>query len=67
MSCLGAKLRGFPYLNFAFACVLYNVWWLVDLLVKLAINGEYRTYKPRVDANQFRIVARQCYSFDLPD
>jgi putative transposase len=52
---------------FAFACVLYNVWRLVDLLVKLAIDGENRSYSPRVDANQFLTVAKQFYGLDPPD
>lgn len=51
----------------AFACVLYNVRRLVDLLVKLAIDGEHRTYKPLVDANQFQTVAKQWYGLDPPD
>lgn len=53
--------------NFVFACVLYNVWRLVDLLVKLAIDGENRSYNPRVDANQFLTVAKQCYGLGPPD
>jgi putative transposase len=32
--------RDYRFFNFAFACVLYNVWRLVDPLVKLAIDGE---------------------------
>ena len=48
----------YRFFNFAFACVLYNVWRLVDLLVKIALDGEYRSYAPRVDANQFLIVAK---------
>jgi hypothetical protein len=34
----------------------YNVWRLVDLLVKLAIDGENKSYESRVDANQFLTV-----------
>jgi putative transposase len=59
--------RDYRFFNFAFACVLYNVWRLVDLLVKLAIDGENRTYAPRVDANQFLTVAKQFYGLDPPD
>ena len=59
--------RNYRFFNFVFACVLYNVWRLVDLLVKLAIDGENRTYKPRVDANQFLTVAKQFYGLDPPD
>ncbi|ADJ16429.1 MULTISPECIES: transposase [Halococcaceae] len=59
--------RDYRFFNFAFACVLYNVWRLVDLLVKIAIDGEDLTYKPRVDANQFLTVAKQYYGLDPPD
>ena len=59
--------RDYRFFNFVFACVLYNVWRLVDLLVKLAISGENRTYAPRVDANQFLTVAKQWYGLDPPD
>lgn len=51
--------RNYRFFNFAFACVLYNVWRLVDLLVKLAIDDEHRTDKPLVDANQLLTVAKQ--------
>lgn len=59
--------RDYRFFNFAFACVLYNVWRLVDLLVKIAIEGKYTSYSPRVDANQFLTVAKQCYGLDPPD
>ncbi len=59
--------RDYRFFNFVFECVLYNVWRLVDLLVKLAIDGENRSYAPRVDANQFLTVAKQCYGLDPPD
>ncbi len=59
--------RDYRFFNFAFACILYNVWRLVDLLVKLALDGENRTYKPLVDANQFLTVAKQWYGLDPPD
>jgi putative transposase len=59
--------RDYRFFNFVFACVLYNVWRLVDLLVKLALDSEYRSYAPRVDANQFLTVAKQCYGLDPPD
>ena len=59
--------RDYRFFNFVFACVLYNVWRLVDLLVKLAIDGENRSYAPRVDANQFLTVAKNCYGLDPPD
>jgi putative transposase len=59
--------RDYRFFNFVFACVLYNVWRLVDLLVKLAIDGENGSYAPRVDANQFLTVAKQFYGLDPPD
>jgi putative transposase len=59
--------RDYRFFNFAFACVLYNVWRLVDLLVKLALDGEHRSYTPLVDANQFLTVAKQFYGLDPPD
>jgi putative transposase len=59
--------RDYRFFNFAFACVLYNVWRLVDLLVKLAIDGENTSYAPRVDANQFLTVAKQFHGLDPPD
>jgi putative transposase len=59
--------RDHRFFTFAFACVLYNVWRLVDLLVKLALDGEYRSYAPLVDANQFLTVAKQWYGLDPPD
>lgn len=59
--------RDYRFFNFAFACVLYNVWRLVDLLVKLALDGGHRTDKPLVDANQFLTVAKQFYGLDPPD
>ncbi len=62
-----SKRHTYRFFNFAFACVLYNVWRLVDLLVKLAIEGENATYSPRVDANQFLTVAKKFYGLDPPD
>lgn len=62
-----SKRHTYRFFNFVFACVLYNVWRLVDLLVKLAIEGENATYAPRVDANQFLTVAKKFYGLDPPD
>jgi len=39
----------------------------VDLLVKLAIDGENKSYAPRVDANQFLTVAKKYHGLDPPD
>lgn len=62
-----SKNPQYRFFNFAFACVLYNVWRLVDLLVKLAIDGGNAEYAPRVDANQFLTVAKKYYGLDPPD
>ncbi|ELZ97382.1 putative transposase (ISH7) [Haloferax mediterranei ATCC 33500] len=62
-----SKRHTYRFFNFVFACVLYNVWRLVDLLVNLAIEGENSTYAPRVDANQFLTVAKKYYGLDPPD
>jgi putative transposase len=61
-----SKNHGYRFFNFAFACVLYNVWRIVDLLVKLAIEDD-PDYAPRVDANQFLTVAKKYYGLDPPD
>ncbi|SFJ67749.1 transposase, partial [Natronobacterium gregoryi] len=62
-----SKRHTYRFFNFVFACVLYNVWRLVDLLVKLAIESENSTYEPCVDANQFLTVAKIFYGLDPPD
>jgi IS4 transposase len=56
----------YRFFNFMFACVLYNTWRLVDLLVKLSLE-EHPDYAPRVDANQFLTIAKQYYGLDPPD
>ncbi len=56
----------YRFFNFMFACVLYNVWRLVDLLVKLSLEAN-PDYLPRVDANQFVTIAKQYYGLDPPD
>ncbi len=55
----------YRFFNFMFACVLYNTWRLVDLLVKLSLE-ESPEYSPRVDANQFVTIAKQYYGLDPP-
>lgn len=52
--------------NFAFACVL-NMWGLVDLLVKLAIDGENASYTPKIDGNRFLTHAKKYSGLDPPD
>jgi len=61
-----SKDHEYRFFNFVFACVLYNVWRLVDLLVKLSLEDE-PGYKPRVDANQFLTYAKKYYGLDPPD
>jgi IS4 transposase len=56
----------YRFFNFMFACVLYNTWRLVDLLVKLSIETNPE-YAPRVDANQFVTIAKQYYGLNPPD
>lgn len=56
----------YRFFNFMFACILYNTWRLVDLLVKLSLN-EHPNYAPRVDANQFLTIAKKYYGLDPPD
>ncbi len=51
--------RDYRFFNFVFACVLYNVWRLVDLLVKLAIDGENRSLTAEVLGEGEREFERQ--------
>jgi len=61
-----SKRHTYRFFNFVFACVLYNVWRLVDLLVKVELEGENAEYAPRIDANQFLTVAKKYYGLDNP-
>lgn len=56
----------YRYFCFAFACVLYNVWRLVDLLVKLAFEDD-PDYSPRVSSGQFLELTPQHFDLDPPD
>ncbi|MCF2165422.1 ISNCY family transposase [Halobacterium salinarum] len=56
----------FRYFNFAFACVLYNCWRLVDILVQLELYGEVGD-KPAVSSNSFITFAKKNYGLDPPD
>lgn len=56
----------FRYFNFAFACVLYNCWRLVDILVQLELDGEVGD-KPAITANSFLTFAKKSYGLDPPD
>ncbi|WP_135855053.1 transposase [Halorussus salinus] len=61
-----SKDHRYRYFCFAFACVLYNVWRLVDLLVKLAFEDD-PDYSPRVSAGVFLTLASQNLGLDPPD
>lgn len=61
-----AKDRRYRYFNFAFACVLYNGWRLVDILVQLELDGEVAD-EPSITANSFPTLAKKSYGLDLPD
>lgn len=61
-----SKDHEYRHFNFAFACVLYNVWRLVDLLVKLAFEDD-PDYSPRVQATTFLTLAGKHIGFDPPD
>ncbi|MFB6103418.1 MAG: transposase [Haloplanus sp.] len=53
------------FFNFTFACVLYNCWRIVDLLVKLEIEDD-PDYTPLVTAGRFREIAEQFYGLEKP-
>jgi len=61
-----SKDHEYRYFCFAFACVLYNVWRLVDLLVKLAFEDD-PDYSPRVSSGQFLELTPQHFDLDPPD
>ncbi|WP_026190346.1 transposase [Halomicrobium katesii] len=56
----------FRYFNFAFACVLYNCWRLVDILVQLEMDSEVGD-EPAITANSFLTFAKKSYSLEPPD
>lgn len=56
----------FRYFNFAFACVLYNCWRLVDILVQLELYGEIDD-QLAVSSNSFLTFAKKSYGLDPPD
>ena len=56
----------YRYFNFAFACVLYNCWRLVDILVQLEMDGEVSD-EPAITANSFLTLAKKSYGLDPPD
>ena len=56
----------YRFFNFAFACTLYNVWRLVDILVKLSLEKEPE-YEPLVSADLFLTIAKKHVGLDPPD
>ena len=60
-----SKDHEYRFFNFAWACLLYNTWRLVDLLVQLSLD-EDPDYSPRVDASQFLTIAKQHYGLGPP-
>ncbi|QFU84522.1 transposase [Natronorubrum aibiense] len=58
----------YRFFNFLYACTLYNVWRLVDLLVKLELlaESEFR-HKPLVTADLFLTIAKDYVGLDPPD
>lgn len=61
-----SKDHEYRYFNFAFACVLYNCWRVVDLLVQLSMYERF-TYEPEIDANLFLTISKQYFGLDPPD
>ena len=58
----------YRFFNFIFACTLYNVWRLVDLLVKLELMAESEfAYNPLVTADLFLTIASDYFGLDPPD
>mgnify|MGYP006304426365 CR=1 FL=1 len=55
----------FRYFNFVFACVLYNCWRLVDILVQLELYGGVSD-EPAITANSFLTFAKKSYGLDPP-
>jgi len=58
----------YRFFNFFYACTMYNVWRLVDLLVKLELlaDSEFR-FKPLVTADLFLTIAKDYAGLDPPD
>jgi len=58
----------YRFFNFLFACTLYNVWRLVDILVKLELRADSEfEYKPLVTADLFLTIASDYFGLDPPD
>ena len=60
----------YRFFNFLYACTMYNVWRLVDTLVKLELRAEREfRYKPLVTADLFLTIAKdyEIVGLDPPD
>lgn len=58
----------YRFFNFLFACTLYNLWRLVDILVKLELRADSDfAYKPIVTADLFLTIASDYFGLDPPD
>ena len=59
----------YRFFNFLFACSLYNVWRLTDVLVKLELDAAGFTEKPLVTADLFLTIAKEfnIVGLDPPD
>lgn len=58
----------YRFFNFLYVCTMYNVWRLVDLLVKLELlaESEFR-HKPLVTADLFLTIAKDYVGLGPPD
>lgn len=61
-----SKDHAYRFFNFTFACSLYNVWRIVDLLVKLEIEDGEPEYSPTVTATTFLEEASDMYGVPPP-
>ncbi|ADD07117.1 ISH7-type transposase NmgIRS28 [Natrialba magadii ATCC 43099] len=58
----------YRFFNFLYACTMYNVWRLTDLLVKLELRAESEfRYEPLVTADLFLTIAKDYVGLDPPD
>lgn len=60
-----SKDHEYRFFNFTFACTLFNMWRLVDLLVQVAIR-ECHEIKPFIDADYFLDIAKDYFGLDPP-
>jgi IS4 transposase len=59
----------YRFFNYLFACSLYNVWRLTDVLVKLELDASGFSDKPLVTADLFLTIAKEfnMFGLDPPD